>query len=373
MKWLRKFWPYVLITFSFFVYLFIFHPKIFSYKMPQTLVHDYLRSQDIEDPKGLIHDRIFLSDSDIYIASGYLYATGVDPSSLNLHPPLMKYLFGFSTLLTSNPFYIQILFGLALLILTYLLGKKLSGGHLVGLGAMFLLLIDPVFGGMMDGALLDLGQTVFALGYVMLAFFFPENWIWQGVLLGLFASSKFWSTAVVFVVLIYGYKLFIQKEKIDWKKILGSFVTALLIFSLTYIVSFVNAGGLFNIFAYQGRVLKFMLSHNSAVMIGGPVILFITGYFTSWWKAGVVKASDWSLLWPIGLLVGVVVGVKNLWRKAYSIKLFIYLLPFTFLLLSLTQVPFTRYFLIILPFVYVGFVSLLAQWYHSFHVQRKNN
>jgi len=334
------------------------------------LVHDYLRSQDIEDPKSLIHDRIFMSDSDIYIASGYLYATGSDPASLNLHPPLIKYLFGLSAVLTGNPFYVQIVFGLGLLILTWFLGIKVFRSRLVASGAVFLLLIDPVFGAMMNSALLDLGNAFFGLGYLILVFCFPEAWIWQGIALGLFASSKFWSTAIIFTALIFGFKLIIQREKLNFRKIFMSFLVGLLVFALTYLVSFIKTGGMFNIFEYQGRVFRFMITHNYAREIGSPLILFISGYFAPWWTAGVAKAQDWSFLWPLGLGVGVFSGFREFWEKTKDIKLFIYLLPFIYLLLSSTQVPFTRYFIIILPFVYLGFAEIAIRCYHSLHGKR---
>jgi hypothetical protein len=321
------------------------------------MIQDYLRSQDIEDPQDTIKNRIIISDSDIYIATGYLYANGVDPTLYNFqHPPAVKYLFGLSTLLTGNPYFVQILFGLALLFLTYFLGLKLFKNPLISLIAPGLLLIDPVFGGMMDGALLDLGQAFFALDYVILMLLFPESYITQGLVLGFFAASKFWSTAVIFVILTLGYKLFLRKEKINLKKLMISFLVAGIVFALTYSVSFIANGGLFNIFAFEGRVLRFMLAHNSAIQIGGPLILFTTGFFAPWWQAGVLRAADWSLLWPVGLAASIIMVLKT---KAHGLKFFFFLLPVVYLLLTSTQVPFTRYFIIILPFIYLSIAGLL--------------
>jgi hypothetical protein len=363
---MKKIFPYILITFGLFLLLVLKHPEIYKYKFNQNLIHDYLRSQDIEDPQGKIKDRIFLSDNDIYITSGYLYAKGEDPSKYNFqHPPLIKYLFGFSTVLTGNPFWIQVLFGLTLLFLTYFLGTKLFKSKTVSLIAAGFLLIDPVFGGMMNETLLDLGQAVFALGCIILIFFYPESYILQGLILGLFAASKFWSTAIFFIILIFFYKIYIRKEKIDFRKVGFSFLIAFLIFSLTYIKSFINANGLFNLFAFEARVLRFMLAHNSASFIGGPILLFISGFFAPWWHlpaggqgAGVARAGDWSFLWPVGLIVSLYLALKT---KIKDVKFFFYLLPLTFLLLSSTQVPFTRYFIVILPFVYLDLAGFLTQ------------
>jgi hypothetical protein len=359
---MKKVFPYLLITLAFGLLLFFKHPQIFRYKFNQNMIQDYLRSQDIEDPNDTIKNRITISDSDIYIVTGYLYAKGVDPTLYNFqHPPAIKYLFGLSTLLTGNPYYIQIIFGLALLYLTYYLGLKLIKNPLISLIAPGFLLIDPVFGGMMDGALLDLGQAFFALDYVILMLLFPESYIAQGLVLGFFAASKFWSTAIIFVILTLAYKLFLRKEKIDLKKLGLSFLVAAAIFLLTYLVSFIANGGLFNIFAFEGRVLRFMLAHNSAVQIGGPLVLFTTGFFAPWWQAGVLRATDWSLLWPVGLAASMFLAFKS---KIRSLKFFFFALPFVYLLLTSTQVPFTRYFIIILPFIYLGIASLV---FYSFN------
>ena len=47
-------------------------------------------SQDI--PHEVAGKRLFLSDSEIHIASGYLYALGNNPITFNFqHPPFIKY------------------------------------------------------------------------------------------------------------------------------------------------------------------------------------------------------------------------------------------------------------------------------------------
>lgn len=352
--------PYLLITLLFAIFIGFWHKGALTYRFDQNLVRNYLRSQDIEDPKGLIKDRVILSDSDLYIASGYLYAKGESPAAYDFQvPPFIKYLFGFSILLTGNPFYIQVIFGLSLLFLTYFLGVKLFKSPVVGyLGALGIL-IDPVFGSMMNEALLDLGQAVFALGYVILAFLFPETFILQGIILGLFAASKFWSTAVIFAVLVFAFKIFLRKEKLDYRKVFLSLAVAVLTYSLVYMGLLIKPGGLATFLLIQGRVLRYMLTHDSAVVPGGPLVLFVSGFFAPWWQTGVIaRAADWSFAWPIGFLGSIYLAIKT---KVHDIKFFLYLLPIVFLLIISRQQPFTRYFLIILPFVYLNLAGLLVK------------
>ncbi|HJY98242.1 MAG TPA: hypothetical protein VJ227_00840 [Patescibacteria group bacterium] len=362
---MKKLLPYLIIVFLFSLLVVFKHPKALTYRFDPSLVGDYLRSQDIEDPEGKIKDRIFVSDSVIYQATGYLYAKGEDPQKHNFqHPPLIKYLFGFSILLSGNPFYVQIIFGLMLLLLTYFLGVKLFQNKIVALIGPLLLLVDPVFGGMMNEALLDLGQAVFALGYIILIFFYPKRYILIGGILGLFLVSKFWSTAVVLVALVYGYKIIFRKERIDIKKLLLSFLVAFVVFALTYTMSFIRQGSSFNLIEHQARILRFMLSHNTG-SVGGPIILFVTSYFAPWWKAGVARSVDWTILWPVGLAVGIFEALKK--RMVGGVEPFFYLLPLIYLLLISTQVPFTRYFILILPYIYQTLgkasVDLFSVWY----------
>jgi predicted membrane-bound dolichyl-phosphate-mannose-protein mannosyltransferase len=353
---MKKFLPYVFITIVFLGFLFLRHRDTLKYKFNPNLISDYLRSQDIEDPGNIIKNRIFLSDSDLYIASGYLYAKGADPTEYDFQvPALIKYFFGFSTLFFDNPLYIQIVFGLILLWLTYFLGTKLFKNKTVAILGTGFLLFDPVLGGMMKWALLDLGQTVFALSFIILVFFYPERFILQGITLGLFAGSKFWSTAVIFIILIAVYKILIKKEKPNLKKNGLVFLIALFVYCLIYIKSFINLQGGFNIFLYQFKVLKYMWTHNSAGIPGGPIALFISGYFLPWWQNGILRAEDWSFLWPVTTIASLVLAIKT---KISDIKFFFFLLPILYILLISTQVPFARYFLIVLPYAYLNFSYL---------------
>jgi hypothetical protein len=333
----------------FYLILYFKNPSIFTYKFDKKLIDRYMHSQDIYER---IEGRVFISDSDIYIATGYLYANGEDPTKYNFpHPPLIKYLFGFSTKLFGNPFYVQIIFSAVVFFFTYYLGLRIFKKRRIAFLSIVFLLFDPVVREATTNAFLDLGQTVFSLSYIVSVIFYPELWVLQGVLLGLFAASKFWSTAVIFVIFLYAYKKFILKEKLKIKNILKSLLLAFIIFSTTYLITFINKSGLFNIIFFQLKSLKLMLQHNSSNVVGGPLLLFLTGYFSSWWKGGeVVRSEVWSFLWPVSLVV-VLYGLKKNYKKITGI---VFALPLFYFITSITQVPFTRYFVIILPYIYLG-------------------
>ena len=166
------------------IVLIIFKHKVFTYKFDPSLIERYLCSQDI--PYEPPCKRIFLSDSDLYMASGYLYAKGSDPTSYDFQvPPLIKYLFGYSILIFNNPYIVQIGLGILFLYLTYLLGLKSFKTSEISLLACLFLILDPLFLNLTANTLLDLGQGVLLLLYFISVVFYKKRLVARGVFLGL--------------------------------------------------------------------------------------------------------------------------------------------------------------------------------------------
>lgn len=352
----------VLVIILIFFYLFLLYLSSGSklkYQFDESLIDNYLHSQDMVEN---IEGRVFISDDDIYIASGYLYATGSDPTKYNFpHPPLVKYLLGYSTIYLNNPYYTQLFFGISVLVMTFVLGILFFKKRSIAFLASLLLIIDPAFREMSISGLLDLGQTSFSLGYLISALFLPQMWLLQGVILGLFAASKFWSTVFLFVVVVYFYKIYINKEKWN-RRNTYSFITAVIAFSVVYTRAFVVRDGAFNILFHQLKMLKFMIQHNSATNVGGSLILFLTGYFNSWWgDEALNRSTTWTVIWPFGFLSLIYNVFRGHLKKAQGI---IVVIPLLYFVITLTQVPFARYFVIVLPYVYLSLsytiVSLLT-------------
>ena len=349
----------ILIVIFYSIFVFFRHPDALNYQFNQNLISDYLRSQDIEDLEDRIKDRIHISDSDIYIASGYLYAKGESPTKYNFQQaPLVKYLFGFSTIIFDNPFLIQIVFGLLLLVLIYILGLKIFNSASIGILASGFLLFDPLFSSLISEGLLDLGQSVFSTTYVLVALLIPSNFVLHGVLLGLIGASKSWITSVFFVAVIYSYKLILKKEKVKFKNIFLTVVIAFITFSLAYLKVFIETQGRFNIFFWQFKSLKFLIDHDTSTFVGGSIVLFLTGYFREWWKQSeLLRTQIWSPLWPTAF-VGSILNIFM--EKKTSPSYVIYLLPVLYLLYISTGAPFSRYFIVVTPFFYLGLSKILV-------------
>jgi len=231
-------------------------------------------SQDI--PHEVAGKRLFLSDSEIHIASGYLYALGNNPTTFNFqHPPFIKYLYGLSILLFKNPFIIQIIFGIALLLLTYMTSLLIFNSFYSALFSTLLLLVDPLFIGISSQALLDLGQAVFILLYLYLLLKKKKiNNIFPGIVLGILFASKFWIGSLFFVLIFDIY--FILKKKLVLKDITVHFIVASITFSIIYFKTFYNAKGLFNIIFFELKTVKYWLNHSTASIFGSSLFLFLT-------------------------------------------------------------------------------------------------
>lgn len=198
----KLFIPFILLSALYLILLVLFHRDLFSFTLDSTLLDRYFLSQDI--PHEVPGVRQFLSDEEIYLATGILYMRGEDPSQFNFeHPPLIKYLFGASYKWFGNPYYIQIIFGVAAIGLLLLVGTSLYSKPIAILATVGMI-VDPLFLSLSNSLLLDMGQLVFLLLYTYSVFKKPRNYVLQGVALALFAGTKFWVTPLFFFCFIYG-------------------------------------------------------------------------------------------------------------------------------------------------------------------------
>lgn len=352
-----------LIAIIYLVRLFLISPQIFSYRFSESLIKKYFCSQDI--PKEPPCKRLFLSDGDIHIASGYLYIKGADPTEYNFqHTPFIKYLYGFTILLTKNPFYLEILLGIVYLFLIYVLAFRIFGSFIVSALTVLAIIFDPLFIMLSKDASLELGQAVFLLAYMLTILYKKENYLIQGIFLGLFASSKFWGAVPFFVLMLNGFNLF--KKRLKIKTFLLHLLVGFFVFSLTYLKTFINKHGLFNIIFFQLKLLKYWVNHSITNFPFASIGLFLTGLYKSWWDNNlIVKSDGWSFLWPIIFFITGYRSITFIKKKLFNNQFLIFLIPFAYLFYLGAQAPFLRYFILILPFFYMTFFEWIVDKFLS--------
>lgn len=333
----------------------------FTYRMDPHLIGRYYLSQDItHEVDG---KRQFLSDDEIHIAAGYLYAMGENPVDYNFqHPPLIKYMFGFMTRLTDNPYLVQVILSIALLTSTYYVALRISGSKIVAMGSVVLLSSDRLFISFSTQALLDLGQSVLIMLYLTTSVYIRDKYWPQGIVLGLLLTAKFWAGSLFFIVFI---NLFlILKKQFNLRRFIYQLGVGFFVFCLVYLRSFIAQRGAFNIVFFELKTLKYWFHHSVSSVPGASLILFITGYLKSWWGAKeLLRAQYWSLAWPIGLCITTVVACKRILGEKLrpSTPTLIYTIPVTYLGYLSIQAAYERYFIILLPYLYIGMASILTE------------
>jgi predicted membrane-bound dolichyl-phosphate-mannose-protein mannosyltransferase len=296
---------------------------------------------------------LFLSDGEIHIAAGYLYIKGADPIKYNFqHTPFLKYLYGVTTLSTKNPYYLNIFFGILFLSLTYFLSLKFFKSKIVAFLTALFLAVDPLMMTLSADAVLELGQACLMLLYLYWVLFKKDDYIFQGIFLGLFAAAKFWGAVSFFIAFSFAYKLI--KKEFHLKNFILHLFIGFFVFSLTYLKTFINHHGMFNIFFFQLKLVKYWMQHSVTNLPFASLILFLTGFYKSWWgDHSIVRSPVWAILWLVSFIFSLINFFILLKRKKINLQLFVSLLPIAYLFYLGVQAPFPRYFILVLPFFYM--------------------
>lgn len=328
------------------------HPDKLAYRFEERLLTLYRCSQDI--PTEPPCKRVFLSDSDIHIAAGILYTRGANPTEYNFqHPPLIKYLYGFGVALFKNPYVAQIALSAVFILATYFLTVVLTSSKNAALLAALLLSLDPLFMAIAAETLLDMGQALWFTLFLIVLLRRPHAWALQGILLGVLFASKFWSLALILTAAAYMF--FYPKKRVFGHEIFKAYGVSFVIFCLTYLKTFIDTHGTFNIVWFQLKTLKYWLQHTASgdIAPGSLLVTFLTGLSRTWWgNHAFTFARDFTLFWPLGLILAVYTLYKEKGRLWGNARYLPHVLIAVFFVATFTQAPFTRYFLLILPLIY---------------------
>jgi predicted membrane-bound dolichyl-phosphate-mannose-protein mannosyltransferase len=259
-----------------------------------------------------------------------------------------------------NPLWVQLFFALALLLGTVLLGIRVFKKAAVGLVAALLLSADPLLGTLTGEALLDLGQAVFGLYYLYFSLDKKPNYYLTGLTLGLLSASKFWAGGLFFfsfigIILLY-------KKQTSLLFLIKQLLVAGIVFNLVYFQAYWQANFWFNNIFFQLKTLKYWFNHSVTSLPLASLFLFVSGMYQSWWgKKELVFEKIWSPLWPIGLLATFKLVWFSLRQKVPLVSVWLVgLAPLFYLVYLGIQAPFSRYFILILPYCYLALAQLMV-------------
>lgn len=345
------------------------HDLFFSHTYWQrfpSLQQVFLSSQYVnKHPKGWIPDETAFS------YAGGMYMKGTNPVLVVPDaPPLGKYFIGISIAVFNNENDIILLSAIASLVLLFFLGKQVLRNTTLALIPPLLFSFEPIFKNqLIYTPLLDIFQLVFLLAsfYVFnKALTQKQAWVdilLSGILIGCFMATKFWVSGITIMV-SWMITLFLLKK---WKLFLPAIAASLIALSivpLSYIRVFAFGYTLRSFFGIQKWVF---LYHQSNLILPFSVwpLLLLNRWYVWFGSKPVISDSQWSITWPLLTLIGVCTILGMIFRKISVQKEVILLVvwPLIYLLFFSVGQIFSRYFLILIPVLYLVSVYALQQVY----------
>ncbi|MFH0772923.1 MAG: hypothetical protein V1922_01260 [bacterium] len=250
-----------------------------------------------------------VSDSFLYGYVGYKYTGGTNPSLLNPeHPPLAKYLIGYSIRIFGNEHVVGIGIAFATLLLVALVSYLMYESLLYAGLALFLTSTFPLFSDqIINGPQLELYQLFFFLLLTCFLLLWMKKkkiifCIVAGLCYGMLLSTK---TLLPFLFLFSAW-LFISFWK-QWKMLLIVFVMGAITFCFTYYSYFLHGGTLHTFLGLQKYIITYYGNAHVPLLefAGNYLRLIITGMWKFWDRARTVSAySEWNIIWPLIFFVG---------------------------------------------------------------------
>ncbi len=352
-----------------YIYLLIYalfivftNSSIFSSSFdPQKAQQRYFNSAYVKGDKA---DYI-LSDSQLYATEGFfLIQEGRDLKNITPgHPPLGKYLIGISTYIFGNPVWINFLFGLAVLLLIYLLTSQFFSQKIAFL-TLIVFSFEPLFLPTLTKTMLD----VYLLFFSLLSIYFYILWLKKDkfthifisqLSLGLAFSSKIFISslpllaALVLTTLLSGnFKRFINHLLAGAGVLIG--------FLVGHFSFFIHHPSLLDFASYQRFVLSWWVG--SPQLSPGLVWdLIYRNRWHTWWGDGVVSVQSWWPGWPVFISLGLLSLPLSKISKNFDFKaLPLYLWLLISLLLFSFEAVYPRHLLIILPAAYLLSLRFLS-------------
>ena len=309
-----------------------------------------------------------LGDAELYAYAGWRQIQGDDPTKINTEmPPLGKYFLGLSILVFKNQFFASLVFGALLLLVTFLISRKVIKDLTWSLVPVLLLSLDRLFQEDLLTSMLDLPFSVF----IALSFYFlikgRENPRWYPALTATLAAicatkmylAGFGLTAVIALYLVFLFLIFRYKD-LFWFVI--SLPAFLVVYFGSYLVYFLNNHSLGDF-----KYLHFWIRHFARVQVEDyPKFeiwrILLLGKWKTWWGgSGLESVGAWNPLWTLGSLATVFSAFWGLKEKNLPLLVLV-IWVVSLLMMYSFGVPYPRYLLPILPAIYILLVFTVKRF-----------
>lgn len=313
----------------------------------------------------IIPDEIFES-----FAAG-TFIRGLNPI-LIVHdqPPLGRYIIGFSILLFNNQNTIVILLLFSAGLGVFLIGHIVLKNALLALIPLGIFINEPLFlNKLIFTPLLEPIQLPFIIFtlYFFLRSITSKRYFWwyiaTGIMLGFVISTRFFILGLVEYIAMFFYLLL--HFKVSKRTILFLFVVplSLVILLASYIKTFQSGYSFIQVLGIQ----KYILAYHKSKFIEAFSfwdLLFFNRWHTWWGDKLIISDIHWMITWPIAygltlLSCFTIVRKKSAFSYAETVLV---LWIFAYSLMLSTGYTSTRYFLPLLPFLYILAVAFLKRF-----------
>ncbi len=303
---------------------------------------------------------VFLPDEIIYSYIGGALVHGVSPIYLNPEvPPLGTYFIGISEVIFDNEHIISFLFGVTSLILLYMIGLQIFTHRITAFFPPLLFSFEPIFKNqLIYTPLLDIIQLCSLLGvfYMFnLAILGRKHqmqyFLFTNILLGFFISTKFFGTGFAVVLAMFSL-LALHRDKKRIFYFLLTLPVAIIILYGTYFRVLLSGYPLIKFLGIQKWIFLYNTGHLSQRFTLWP-LLFLNKWYLWFGITKVTTDSQWVITWPILTILSFAAMIAFLFfkqKKSVEI-LFAWIIAYL-LLLNFVQIS-SRYFVILIPILYL--------------------
>jgi len=368
-KWRKILW-------FFLVFLIIINTGVFIFKNKESFNFSYDKDywdnqyENSQWAKGW-HATTSMSDAELYAFSGWDLINGGNPNNINGGvPPLGKFFIGFSIILFQNPNVISIFWAIGVLILMYQVGIRILNNKLFVLMSIVLFSFDKLFLEQINTSMLDLPLLFF----ILLATLFllkgieKEKYFLFSILsLSAVATTKMYPLSLV-VGGIFILFLVLRKDFFRLRRYLRYLPFGILLYFIIYMPFFFH-NSLFD-FAYlhywivhfvRNQVPNYHFFEILRILFLGKWLFWIPDPPNVNFILEIRSVPQWSFLWAIGAILTLFGFFKSLLRKEFDNKFLVRLVVIGYLLFFLFSLPYPRYILPILPFLYLILFSFSLQ------------
>lgn len=290
-------------------------------------------------------------------------------------PPLGKYLIGLSTLIFNNDSTIILICAVLSLLILFFLSKQVFKNTTLALLPPLLYSFEPIFNNQLKYTpLMDIIQLVFFLGTFILfnkglkskkpfVFFVLTN-----IVFGLSIAIKFFITGTLVIASLYIVLLF--------HKDLRRFILLTLTVPLSVLILLASY---IRVFAFGYTFMKFLgiqkwvlLYHKSQLILPLSVwpLLMINRWYVWFGNKPYISDPQWSITWPIITVISIVTILFYILKKLprnMNIEVLMAWFAVYIIFLSTGQV-FSRYFVIMIPVLYIISIFGIVSVYKKFKI-----